>query len=341
MEKSYLIPCRMDRDYFCITPINGSTTISWDWRYEGQTDQQIDLEYSYNTANWTKYTLGTNITTSDPIYWRGNNKTGFAKTTALHPNNLCHLVLNNTCDLSGRLSTLTHKFISASPHTCPNLLLADKSIFADNTYIHSVKDLILDYIVEAAHVADVEDQKCYAHLFEGCTSLIDTPVFGAAMRNSPELACASMFYGCTSLTTVYDLLEPKGTGCYTWAFWGCTSLQKPPKLPFTNLTAGCYQYMFQGCTNLTELPRLPATILPRGCYLGMFLQDGDNYMISTTQDSTYQYEFRIPISGTATYDSQATYPTEKMFASSGHADTINRKPELNTTYYCKLPTASE
>ena len=35
-------------------------------------------------------------------------------------------------------------------------------------------------------------------------------------------------------------------------FYGCTSLQKAPKLPAKTLVNGCYTYMFQGCTSLNE-----------------------------------------------------------------------------------------
>jgi hypothetical protein len=44
----------------------------------------------------------------------------------------------------------------------------------------------------------------------------------------------------------------------------------PNFLPATTLADGCYSYMFYGCTSLTTTPELPATTLSDGCYDSMF-----------------------------------------------------------------------
>lgn len=62
------------------------------------------------------------------------------------------------------------------------------------------------------------------------------------------------------------------TYCYKTMFLGCSSLEKAPDLPATNLAYGCYEAMFSGCTSLKEVPELPAAKLARYCYQGMFIE---------------------------------------------------------------------
>lgn len=82
---------------------------------------------------------------------------------------------------------------------------------------------------------------------------------------------ASMFYGCTSLTTAPQLpATTLANYCYSDMFRGCTSLTSAPELPVTILYNGCYESMFSGCTSLTKAPALPATTLTTNCYYYMF-----------------------------------------------------------------------
>ena len=86
-----------------------------------------------------------------------------------------------------------------------------------------------------------------------------------------EYCYSFMFFGCTSLTKAPALpattLAPY---CYNNMFNGCTSLTQAPALPATTLANDCYHYMFQGCTSLTQAPALPATTLADNCYRYMF-----------------------------------------------------------------------
>lgn len=333
MEKSYLIPTRSNADYFCITPTNGSTNISWDWLNSYPTAFDIDLQYSYDVVNWTNYTLGTNVTTSVPTYWRGKNVKGFGSSYNNNAN-ICKLTLDNYCNLSGRLSSLTQKFLGSIP-SCPRLQIGGTSIFSGNSYIYSIKDLVLDYILDAPQDQVNHWSQNYANLFSNCTSLIDTPVFLGEIKSTGVKACSRMFWNCTSLTTIYDLPAPNSEACFSEMFIGCTSLQEPPKLPALTLTKYCYEHMFSQCTGLRKLPRLEATVLPDGCYQYMFCIDY-NEMLSTTQDSTYQYEFRIPTTNVAT-----SIGTNVLFHIFNTLTSPQVTPQVNTTYYCKLPTASE
>ena len=80
-----------------------------------------------------------------------------------------------------------------------------------------------------------------------------------------------MFYGCTSLVTAPTLpATTLASYCYNYMFSGCTSLKTAPTLPAETLASGCYRYMFEACTSLVNAPELPAETLASGCYYSMF-----------------------------------------------------------------------
>ena len=105
----------------------------------------------------------------------------------------------------------------------------------------------------------------------------DTKLTSASNLTLPAttlaIACyASMFQGCTSLTTAPTELPATTLAqtCYQFMFLGCTSLTSTPILPATTLANDCYRYMFSDCTSLVNGPSLPATTLKNYCYEGMF-----------------------------------------------------------------------
>lgn len=115
--------------------------------------------------------------------------------------------------------------------------------------------------------------------------------------------------------------------CYASMFSGCTSLTTAPSLPATTLASGCYSYMFQGCKSLTTAPSLPATTLANYCYNSMFV-GCTKIKLSATASGTYTKPYRIPKSGTGTMASSAL---NRMFSNTG--GTFAGTPEINTTYY--------
>ena len=92
--------------------------------------------------------------------------------------------------------------------------------------------------------------------------------------NHPTMAtyCYSfMFYGCTSLTQAPALpATTLANYCYQSMFNKCSSLTQAPDLPATTLATYCYRGMFYNCTSLTQAPALPATTLASKCYYNMF-----------------------------------------------------------------------
>lgn len=142
--------------------------------------------------------------------------------------------------------------------------------------------------------------------------------------------------------------------CFKGAFRDCSALIKAPELPANNLTNNCYEIMFANCTSLTTAPALPSKYLYNACYYGMFsgctsliiapalpadhLSDEccaymfygcTSIKISTTKSGIYQYEWRIPTSGTITFIGSDW--NKNMFYNTG--GTFKGNPNTNTTYY--------
>lgn len=115
--------------------------------------------------------------------------------------------------------------------------------------------------------------------------------------------------------------------CCASMFYGCTSLTQAPELPATTLSSYCYQSMFQGCTSLSQAPELPATTLSEQCYQSMFY-GCTSLKLSATQTDEYIQEYRIPTTGTGTESYDALY---NMFERTG--GTFTGTPSINTTYY--------
>ena len=135
------------------------------------------------------------------------------------------------------------------------------NLFKDCTKLVSAENLILP--------ATTLTSTCYASMFQGCTSLTTAPALPATTLAS---TCYDYMFGsCKNLTTAPELpATTLASKCYSSMFEGCTSLTTAPELPATKLESSCYQSMFQGCTSLTTAPALPATTLASSCYNVMF-----------------------------------------------------------------------
>ena len=115
-------------------------------------------------------------------------------------------------------------------------------------------------------------KKC--NLLGNCNSLL----FGDEANGNNDLtgydyAFVNLFRDCTGIQEVSETFLPATTlanYCYSYMFYGCTSLTTAPELPATTLANYCYSYMFYGCTSLTTAPELPAIELVDGCYSYMF-----------------------------------------------------------------------
>ena len=142
----------------------------------------------------------------------------------------------------------------------------------------------------------------------------------------------SALAGCSgNLNTLLDYNNPPTTlsnDCYQFMFAFCTNLTTAPELPATALATSCYSYMFSGCTGLTTAPALPATTLGSYCYKYMF-NNCSSFKVSSTRTGTYQYEWRIPTSGTIS----STPSGWNAFMLYNTGGTFKANPSINTTYY--------
>ena len=136
-------------------------------------------------------------------------------------------------------------------------------LFAEHTIV-DVSNLILP----AANVT-----ACYHSLFAGGVYLKNTPNILPA--ETLGTACyAHMFDGCTSLQYISENLLPANTlalNCYEYMFANCSSLKNIPAnlLPAKNLNLQCYSHMFYESA-IKNCPDLPATKLVNDCYSKMF-----------------------------------------------------------------------
>lgn len=174
---------------------------------------------------------------------------------------------------------------------------------------------------------------CYQEMFYDCSSLSSaTSVLSLSSSVTiGQYSCASMFSGCTTITTTPLLnVTSLANYCYQSMFNGCTNLANfNGSLPATTLAIGCYKSMFSQCTKLAKLPNLAVTSLPNYCYQSMF-SGCTSIKMSTSRNTFlgYKNEYRIPKTGTGT---SGTDSLAAMFGNTG--GTFTGTPSINTTYY--------
>ena len=275
------------------------------------------LEYSTDTSTWAtwdgKTTLSSATSGSDNVlYLRGTGN------TVITGNNYEYRWVLTGTDISciGNIENLLdYATVEARRH--PTL--------ADYCYAHMFQGCI-SLIKAPALLATTLAPYCYKEMFNSCDSLIQAPALPATTLAS--YCYMSMFQNCISLTQAPALpattLAPY---CYSSMFYKCTSLTQAPALPATTLANYCYSYMFYKCTSLTQVPALPATTLVNNCYYQMFI-GCSKIKLSSTQTGEYTVAYRVPTTGTGT---TATYALSSMFASTG--GTFTGDPKINTTYY--------
>lgn len=177
----------------------------------------------------------------------------------------------------------------------------------------------------------------YRLMFSQCTNLTGAPVMPATTLS--EYCYYGMFQLCTSLVTAPQLpATTMASYSYAYMFYNCSALVNEPQLPATTLADYCYYSMFGGCTNVTRVHAFYALHYPIACLARMYRNTGVN--IAKAQSSSYNYRFRIPVTGTATYynvsASDSTYPSYAIARSSDDPNAM-RWPTINddgASYYC-------
>ena len=223
------------------------------------------MAYSTDGGNsWTTYDNNTDITlenVGDKVSFRAANSISTLGTRNFRT--CSRFTVNGDCYLYGNIMSLLFTDYENATELDYYYSNTFSYLFYNVTdiYNHPTKQLLLPATELTSY--------CYAHLFDGCTSLTTAPALPA---NTLQGYCyLYMFNGCTSLTTAPALPATwLAIHCYQYMFNNCTSLTTAPALPATRLASYCYSYMFYGCTSLTTAPALPATELASYCYSNMF-----------------------------------------------------------------------
>ena len=202
------------KTYFTIEPLaNGTITFS-----------VSGLSYSTNLINWKSLgTIALNVVKDKNVYLKGNM-------TPNSTNGIGTLSATANINVSGNIMSLLFgdNFIGQDDLT--GKTYAFYNLFADNTYLINVKNLILPAITL--------DNYCYSCMFIGCSSLISAPKLPA--------------------TTLAE-------GCYVGMFATCTSLTTAPELPATILVKLCYGGIFLWCSSLNYIKCLATDISATDC----------------------------------------------------------------------------
>ena len=224
-------------------------------------------------STWRKFTTSRNGTATFGTINKGDKILFKSITSKFSNTNSSYHYFNSTKNISaeGNILSLLYGDDFLSYDSLPSISSKEKDktqqlgcIFKGNKKIISAENLILK--------PTTLSPKCYASMFYGCTSLTTAPELPAT--TTYEYSYQGMFHSCTSLTTAPTSIGVSSTiiadlCCYLM-FESCTSLTTAPELPATTLANDCYSNMFEGCTSITTAPELPATTLANGCYASMF-----------------------------------------------------------------------
>ena len=304
------------------------------------------LYYSTDTTNWNTWGGTTTLSSVDnKLYLRGTGNTVITGNDQSYrwvltgSNIKCTGNIESLLDWeaveSGNHPSMTSYCYAYLFYGCANLTsppALPATTLADYCYacmFYGCTALTLPPALPATTLADF----CYSAMFSGCTALASAPALPATTLAS---GCyANMFYSCTSLASAPALpATTLASYCYTDMFHRCTALTSPPALPATTLANHCYSHMFARCEALVSVPALRATTLATYCYNNMF-SECTSLKISSTQTGAYQYEWRIPTSGTGTASDE--WNSDML---SGTGGTFTSNPSIDTTYYVENPPVS-
>lgn len=283
------------------------------------TNSGVSLQYSLDGATWNSIESGAESPQTKKIMFRGKatgTKTLYTSSTDSGWTINC---ANPTVEVYGNINSLLDSDFGAWNLPSTYSWYAFSNMFRDQTKLKSAKNLIL--------TADALGGYCYQGMFRGCTSLITAPKLPATtLANN---CYYMMFYNCLSLTTAPELPATKlESYCYYNMFFGCRSLTTPPKLPATSLAISCYYGMFYNASSLITAPELPATTLIDYCYNTMFYSCS-SLKVSETQTEEFQYEWRIPTTGTISAE-RPNWNSNMLLNAGG---TFTSDPQINTIYY--------
>ena len=130
--------------------------------------------------------------------------------------------------------------------------LSNKSSYDCNYYnarLVPTNDTITTYITKISPQLDTSSVTTMASMFYGCTNLTTIPLLNTINVTNMN----NMFNNCTNLTTI-PLLDTINVTNMSYMFSACSSLTTIPLLNTSNVIN--MSYMFNNCTNLTTIPLL-------------------------------------------------------------------------------------
>lgn len=229
------------------------------------------IQYRINNGEWTtiRSVYGTgrptfSVTAGDRVEFKGNNNS-LGTIDGITVRSSFFLASGIKMNVEGNIMSL----LNATDYKNITAMSADNDVAFYKLFkgcgVVSAENLILPAKI-------IRAKRCYAHLFDSCTSLIKAPTLPATILTNADYCYAEMFENCTALTEAPTLPADRlAKYCYFAMFRGCTSLSTvPEKLPATGLADSCYYDMFYNCSSITTAPELPATGLVRDAYYEMF-----------------------------------------------------------------------
>lgn len=146
----------------------------------------------------------------------------------------------------------------------------------------------------------------FAHLFDGCSHLIEAHELVLPSTTLRAHCYDSMFKGCESISNLpYLKAMNLAEGCYSYMYYGCETIYAldADYLPATTLSTSCYSHMFER-SGLGITPYLPAETLVSGCYDYMFANTEVHLVQSnftTEPGTTYTNNWLYNVSETGTF----------------------------------------
>ena len=208
--------------------ITSDGNITWSCQdFEEYITAGHDIQYKKNDGEWTNMPRTLSVVAGDTVQFRGDNATytwddGLRFDSFMERTSCGFKLKGNIMSLIVSTGFATATTLE-SEHTFYNL-------FAGCDGLVSAKNLVLP--------ATTLSSRCYETMFQGCTSLTETP----------ELPATTL-----------------ASSCYSGMFEGCTSLTQAPELPATTLADYCYNTMFVGCTSLNYVKCLATDISAADC----------------------------------------------------------------------------
>lgn len=315
-----------------------NTTKNWDGNLYYSTDTQ-----HWNTWDGTSTLHSSSSGDTKYLYIRGSGNHVITGNVT----NCQWTITGSDVDISGNTETLLdYQDFENAIHPTMGYYCFRRWMYS-NSALRDCSNLIMG--------SDTVANYGYASCFYYCTALTKPPQITAsrinahgcdsmfylcqALLSAPELpaqilsnhAYYNMFYGAISITTPPSILPCLTLYDYVYyqMFYGCRAMTRVPSIKATTIpdTFVCY-CMFRECTNLEQIPALYPNYL-RGSSYGQMFEGCSKIKMSTTQTGEYQYAWRLPPTGTGSWNNSNA--TNNMFVSTG--GTYTGSPSLNTTYY--------